>query len=167
MTHYRFEHDFEIDANEYWELFFSEPYNVDLYREMKMKERHVIEHVDDGKVLRRVVKVTPSDDLPAMFKSVVPDTSYTEHDVYHRDRSSMDVVIEPAAGKSKFDMRAVYSVTPLGPGRCRRTFEGDVKVSVMILGGQIEKFMVERLRASYEVATNVTRRWIEKKKASG
>ena len=165
MTHFKFEHDFDIEAKDFWDLFFAEDYNVDLYRELKMKARVVVEHTDEGNTIRRVVRYTPTDDIPQMFKAVVPDTSYTERDLYHRDRSSMDVVIEPAAGKSKFDMKAVYAVKPLGAGRCRRTFEGDVKVSVMILGGQIEKFMVERLKTSYDLAADVTRRWIHKRKA--
>src|SRR5204863_7686090 len=104
--------------------------------------------------------------IPQVFRSVIKDMSYTEHNVFHRDRSSMDVVIEPALMKNKFDFKGVYAVTPLGPGRCRRVFEGDVKIAVMIIGGQIEKFMIERLRASYEIATDVTRKWIAKRKAA-
>ena len=164
-THFKFEHDFDIDAKDFWDLFFAEDYNVDLYREMKMKDRKVLEHKDDGKTIKRVVKLSPADDIPAMFKSVVPDTSYTEHDLFHKERSSMDVMIEPAAGKNKFDMKAVYAVKSIGPGKCRRSFEGDVKVNVMILGGQIEKFMVDKMKTSYDIATDVTKRWIQKRKA--
>jgi hypothetical protein len=166
MAHFKFEHDFDIDAKDYWDLFFADDYNEDLNRELKMRDRKVLEQKDDGKILKRVQKMSPADDIPQMFKSVVPDIGYTEHDTFYRDRSSMDVIIEPAAGKNKFDMRAVYKVQPLGPGKCRRTFEGDVKVNVMILGGQIEKFMVEKLRTSYETAAVVTRRWITKRKGS-
>jgi hypothetical protein len=165
--HFRFEHEFDIDPKTYWEIFFDEEYNKELYKRLRMSERQVLEQKDDGKTIRRSIRLTPADDVPAMFKSVIKDTGYTEHDVYYRDRSSMDVTIEPAMMKNKFDFKATYSVAPVGPGndRCRRVFEGDCKVSVMVIGGQIEKYIVENVRSSYDTATAVTREWIAKRKA--
>jgi hypothetical protein len=97
--------------------------------------------------------------------SVIKDTAYTEHDVYNRERSSMDVRIEPALMKDRFHMTAVYAVTPLGEGRCRREFSGEVKISVPLLGGRIEKMMIEQLNDAYEVAARVTRQWVAKRKS--
>jgi hypothetical protein len=67
--------------------------------------------------------------------------------------------------KDKFNMSGDYIVTPLGD-RCRREFKGEVKVSVPLLGGKIEKFMMEQLRDAYEVAARVTRQWIAKQKGA-
>ncbi len=164
--HYHIEHEFDIDPKGYWDLFFSEEYNVDLFAQLKMKNRTILENRDDGNTLVRVQKLTPTTSLPSIFEKVIPDQTYIERDTFHRDRSSMEVIIEPQVMKNKFDMRAVYSVQPVGEGRCKRVFDGDVKVSIMLLGGQIEKFMVDQLRSSYEVATRVTRDWIAKKKQS-
>ena len=164
--HFRFEHEFDIEPKDYWEMFFSEPYNQDLYKQLKMKTRELVEQKDEGKTLRRVVRLTPDEEIPAVFKSVIKDTSYVERNVFHRDRSVMDVVVEPAMMKNKFDLKATYSVVPSGPGRSRRIFEGDVKISVMIIGGQIEKYMVDKMRSSYDIATEVTRKWVAKRKAS-
>jgi hypothetical protein len=163
--HFRFEHDFEIDAKDYWDLFFSDDYNKELYEKLKMRNRQVLDLKDDGKTLRRQTRLTPEIDIPKAFRAVISDMTYVEHNTFHRERSAMDVLIEPALLKNKFDFRGVYAVAPLGPGRSRRTFEGDVKISVMIIGGQIEKYMVEQLRSSYEIATDVTRRFIAKRKA--
>jgi hypothetical protein len=164
--HFRFEHDFDIDAKDYWDLFFSEDFTKDLYTKIRMKDFRILEMRDDGKTLKRVVKLTPEKDVPAIFKSVIKDVGYTEHNLFHRDRSEMEVEIEPALMKNKFELRGTYAVKPLGPGRCRRSFEGDVKISIMILGGQIEKYTVDEMRASYEIATQVTREWIAKRKAA-
>ena len=164
-THYKFEHDFDIDAKAYWDLFFSEDYNKDLYAELKMKEHKILEQREEGGKLFRSVKITPQKEVPAVFRAVISDMSYTERDVFHRDRSSMDVIIEPALMRDRFDMKGVYSVKSTGEGKCKRTFEGDVKVSVMLLGGKIEKYMIDEMRASYDIATRVTRKWIDKRKA--
>jgi hypothetical protein len=78
----------------------------------------------------------------------------------------MEVIIEPAVMTSKFDMKASFTLSPVGEGRCKRVFEGDVKVSIMIVGGQVEKYMIDEMRRSYDIATDVTRRWIAQRKAS-
>ena len=165
-THFRFEHDFDIDPKEYWELFFADDYNVELYKRLRMKNRVVVEQTDDGKALRRVQKMTPETEIPGFLKSVVSDISYTERDAYFRDRSEMEVIIEPAMMKNKFDFRSVYSVKPLSAGKCRRVFEGDCKVSILIIGGQVEKFMVDEMRKSYDTAAVVTREFIARRKAA-
>jgi hypothetical protein len=162
--HFRIQHDFEIDAASYWEMFFSADYTEELYRSLKMRDWKILDEHDDGKTLRRTVRMTPAQQVPTIFQSVIKDTSYTEHDIFHRERSSMDVTIEPAIMRDKFDMRGIYSVQPLGEGRCRRVWEGDCKVSIMLLGGKIEKYMVDEMHSSYSVATDVTRRWIDKRK---
>ncbi len=163
--HFRYEHEFEIDAGPYWDLFFDDEYVADLFRRLKMKEFRILEKKDDGKTLHRVVRLLPSIEVPQIFRSVISDMSYTEHDLFDRARSAMEVRIEPALLKNKFDFKGVYSVQPLGPGRCRRVFEGDCKVSILLLGGQIEKYMVEQVKVSYNVAARVTAEWIAKRKA--
>ena len=165
-THFRFAHDFDIDAKGYWEIFFDDAYNVELYKRTKIKNRQVISQTDDGKVLRRTQRLTPDQELPGFIKSIISDVTYTEHDVLHRDRSEMEVVIEPAMMKNKFDFRAIYSVKPLAEGRCRRVFEGDSKVSVMLVGGQIEKYMIDEMRKSYDEAAKVTAEFIARRKAA-
>ncbi|HEX2568064.1 MAG TPA: DUF2505 domain-containing protein [Polyangia bacterium] len=164
-THFKIDHDFDIDPEGYWQVFFEEGYMKDLYRELRI-DFQVTEKTDDGKILRRVVKLRAQREIPAMFKSVVGDLSYTEVDTFDRARSSMQVAIEPAMMKDRFDMRGVYSVAPLGPGRSRRTFEGDAKVSVALIGGKIEKYMVDEIRASYDVAARITRDWVTRRKQS-
>ena len=164
--HYRIEHEFEIDAKSYWDMFFDPAYTKELYGEMKMKSFEVLEQKESGGVLTRVLRATPSTNIPEIFKRVVSDASYVERDRFDRGKGSMEVVVEPQMLKNKMDMRSLYSVVPTGEGRCKRIFEGDVKVSIMIIGGQIEKFMVDELRKNYEIATTVTRRVIAKRKAA-
>jgi hypothetical protein len=164
--HFRYEHDFDIDPQGYWDIFLSEEFTVELYKHLKMRDRQLLENKDDGTVLRRVQKLTPDSEMPAFIKALVSDVSYTEHDLYRKDRSEMEVVVEPAMLKNKFDLKGLYAVKPLGPGRCRRSFEGDVKVSIMLVGGQVEKFMCEQMKDSYETAARLVREWIAKRAAT-
>jgi len=164
---FSFVHEFDIDPQAYWELFLSDAFNEDLFRELKVKSRTVVEQTDDSKTFHRVQKVEPSTPIPGFLQSLIKDTAYTEIDTLDRSRGVMRIVIETAMFKDRFDMKGDYIVTPLDGGkRCRREFKGEVRVSVPLLGGKIEKYMMEQMRDSYEIATRVTREWIAKKKAT-
>lgn len=164
--HYKFEHEFDLEPKAFWEMFFSEEYNTGLYAALRITGRTVLETTDDGKIMRRAVRLTPQANVPAVIAKVIPDQTYVERNVLWRDKGTMEVRIEPQVMASKFDMKGMFSVVPAGEGRCKRTFEGDVKVSILILGGQIEKFMVDQMKTSYETAAQFTRDYIKKHKAA-
>jgi hypothetical protein len=163
---FSFVHDFAIDTKGYWEIYWEDAYLQDLYQQLKMRSHKVLEVKDEGAVLRRTQKLEPNFAVPSWASSVIKDTGYTEYDVYYRERSLIEIRIEPTLMKDRFQMHGTYSVTPLGEGRCRREFKGEVRISVPLLGGKIEKLMIEQLKESYDVAARVTEGWIQKKKAA-
>jgi hypothetical protein len=110
----------------------------------------------------------PSTPIPGFLQSVVKSTGYTEIDDMDWGTNVMRIQIETAMFKDRFQMHGDYIVSPLDGGkRTRREFKGEVKVSVPLIGGRIEKFMMEQLRDSYDLAARTTRRWIEKGKTQG
>jgi hypothetical protein len=162
---FSFVHEFDTDVKTYWKIFLSPDFNKDMFAELKMKDYVVKEQTDDGKHYHRVQSLEPTTPIPAFLQSVVKSTGYTEIDDLDWATNIMKVKIETAMFKDKFHMAGDYSVQPLGDGkRVRREFRGEVKVSIMLIGGKIEKYMMEQMRDSYEVAARVTRKWIEKEK---
>ena len=123
--HFRFEHEFDTDPKSYWDLFFSADYTEDLYRQLKMKEHKILDQKDEGNVLRRTVRLQPAQEVPAIFQSVIKDTSYTERDVFHRDRSAMDVVVEPLSEEQARIARSAYQRFGKGNGHPARLNMGD------------------------------------------
>jgi hypothetical protein len=159
---FSFVHEFDIDPAGYWKIFLAPEFNKDMFGELKMKEYKVLKQEDDGKKFHRVQLAEPSTPVPSFLQSIVKSTGYTEIDELDWATNTMDINIETQMFKDRFKMSGKYIVTPLDGGkRCRREFKGEVKVSVPLLGGKIEKFMMEQLRDSYDVAARVTRRWIE------
>ena len=162
---FSFVHEFDIDPQGFWDMFFSQPYEEELYKRLKMRSRTVLEHKDEGNIVRRTQRMEPELAVPSWASSVIKDTGYTEYDVLDKASSKMSVRIEPMLMKERFQMTSTFTVTALGPGRCRREFAGDIKISVPLLGGKIEKLMIEQLREAYDTAAQVTREWLSKKKA--
>ncbi len=167
---FNFGHDFDIHPEGFWQIFWSDDFNRELYRQLNMRSRQVLEQKDEGNTIRRSQKLDPTTPIPSWAASIIKDTSYTEHDVFHKDRSSMDVRIEPSLAKDRFQMSGVFAVTPLGApgsGRCRREFTGEVKISVPLVGGKVEHMMVDQMKEAYETAARVTREFVAKHKALG
>jgi len=162
---FSFVHEFDIDPTGYWKLFLAPDFNKDMFGELKMKEYKVLEEKDDGKTYHRVQQCEPSTPVPGFLQSMIKSTGYTEYDDMEWGTNKMHIRIDTAMFKDRFKMEGDYIVTALDGGkRCRREFKGEVKVSVPLIGGKVEKFMMEQLRDSYDIAARVTRRWIEKAK---
>ena len=162
---FSFVHEFDTDPDSYWKLFLSPEFSNDMFAELKMKKYEVLEQTDDGKHFHRKQSCEPSTPIPGFLQSVVKSTGYTEIDDMDWGTNTMHIKIETAMFKDRFSMHGDYIVTALDGGkRCRREFKGEVKVSVPLIGGKVEKFMMEQLRDSYDIAARVTRRWIEKAK---
>jgi hypothetical protein len=158
-------HEFDCDPKTFWDIFFSEEYNRELYADLKIKERQVLKNEEDDREIRRQIKIVPERDLPGAIKSLIKgDLGYIEHNVYHKGQDSMDVRIEPTLMKDRFKMDGVFRVVPVRPGRIRREFVGQLSVSVPLLGGQIEKLVMGDVTKSYDEAARVTQRWIARKK---
>ncbi len=157
---FSFVHEFDTDVASYWKLFLSDPFNEDLFRELKIRERKVLKFEDNGKTLYRTQKMEPTTPLPGFLQSMIKDMGYTEIDKLDWASNIMRIIIEPASMKDRFKMEGDYVVTPLGDKRCRREFKGEVKVSMPLIGGKVEKFMMEQLRDAYDTAARVTRKWI-------
>lgn len=157
-------HEFDTDVKSYWDLFLSPPFTEALMSALKMKNYKLIKREDDGTTFRRSQSMEPTVALPGMFASLVPNLGYTEHDTLVWSTNTMKIAIEPATMKEKFSTTGDYIVTPIGDKRCRREFKGEVVVKVPLMGGKMEKFTVDQMKESYEVAARTTREWIQKAK---
>lgn len=164
MHKYTVEDDFETTVDRYWEVFFDEDYNKGLFEHLQIT-REVLEMTREGEgqdeVIRRRIRLTPQRDVPAIFKRFVKGAvQYTEHNVFTRRNSTIDVKIVPGFMGDKFTSTGTYVVTPKGEGRVLRTWKGLIKCSVPLIGGRVEKHIAGEVTDGYRKTTDFTRRWL-------
>jgi hypothetical protein len=163
VTHFSITHDFEGDPATFWKLFFHEPYNLELYERIGVKERKVLQHDEDDEKIRFSLRIMPKRDLPSVIKKIVGgDLGYTETSTYWKAKSLIDVRIEPTLLKERTKIHATYTVKPTAPGRFRRTFEGDIDVDLPLVGRKVEATVLDDMKKSYDVAAQVTAEWLKK-----
>jgi hypothetical protein len=162
-THFNFSHDFDTDAPAFWKVFFDEEYNVDLYDHIKVKERKMLVFTETDETIHFEVKIMPMRDLPGIIKKIVGgDLGYIEKTTYYKGKDYMDVNIEPNLLKERTKIAAKYTVKALAPGKIRRSFEGDLSVDLPIVGKKVEATILEDVKRSYDIAAEVTTRWLKK-----
>ena len=160
---YTIEDTFDVSVARYWEAFFDDAYGAALWPALDIKcERIKFERIGEGDALEihREQKLIPNREVPALMQKFVKGGfSYVERNHYKARDSAMRTVTTPGFMADKITTGGLYRVEALGPTRCKRIWEGEVDVSIPLLGGKVEKMLVDEVRESYRKATEFTRRW--------
>ena len=161
MTHFKIVHDFNTDPASYWKVFLHEPYNVELYDRIGVKERTVLDRSEDARTVKWSIRIVPKRDLPTVIKKIVGgDLGYTEISTLHRDENWIDVKVVPSLMKERTTIKAKYTLVPVGDKKVRRTFEGDIHIDLPLVGKKVEAVILEDMQRSYDVAAKVTSEWL-------
>jgi len=161
MTHFAFTHEFETDADRYWNVFFDEAYNRELCARLDIKHRDVLVRYEDDAIIHYEHRVMPRRQLPFVVRQIVRgELGFVEKATFYKAKSYMDVTIEPTLFKDRTDVRATYSVVTIAPGRVQRTYEGDVNIDMPMLGHTIEAALLADARRAFDIAAVVTQEWL-------
>jgi hypothetical protein len=163
---YRIEDIFDVSAQAYWDIFFSDEYNAELWPALDIqREQLKLEKTGEGKdlVILREQRLTPKREVPKVLQTLVKGAiTYVEKNTYRAADSAMKTVTIPSFGADRIDNHGIYRIEPRGEDKCARIWEGHCSCRIALLGGKIEKFLVGEIKESYKRATEFTRRYHEK-----
>jgi hypothetical protein len=161
---YRIEDTFDVSAERYWEIFFSDEYNAGLWPALDIKrELLAFERTGEGPSLRihREQRLLPQREVPGFIKKLVSGAiSYVEKNDFVAADNAMRTVTIPGFAADRITTTGVYRLEPLGDARCKRVWEGVCECRIPLVGGKVEKQLVEEVRESYRRAADFTRKWI-------
>lgn len=163
MTEFHFEHDFRASSPSLiFEAYFDPALSDEQDRRVEVARREVLELDDRADVLRRVCNVVPRRQLPAIVRPFVPgDLSYVETVLWRKADDLIEMRIEPAVLGGRVEISATYRVVAAGPGVCRRSYQGRVTVQLRLVGGRIERGIIEDLGRTLETAAACTQEWLD------
>jgi len=161
---YRIEDTFDTTAPRYWEMFFSEAYNAGLWPALDIAiEPLVFERTGEGPTLRihREQRLTPKRELPSFAKSFIQGAiTYVEKNDFVAAENAMRTVTIPGVAADRLRTVGTYRLEPVGTNRVKRIWEGVCECKVPLIGGKVEKQLVEEVRESYRRAAVFTARWL-------
>jgi hypothetical protein len=161
---YRIEDTFDASAERYWEIFFSDEYSAGLWPALDIvRELLVFERKGEGPSLRihREQRLVPQREVPGFIKKLVGGAiTYVEKNDFVAADNAMRTVTIPGLAADRITTTGIYRLEPLGANRCKRIWEGVCECRIPLVGGKVEKQLVDEVRESYRRATVFTRKWI-------
>ena len=155
---------FDVGAERYWDIFFSDAYNAGLWPAIDVDFKSIkFERTGEGQSLAivREQELTPHRQAPKAIQKMVKGTiSYIEKNDFKAASNAMKTVTIPNFMADRIDNHGVYRLQPISDDKVERIWEGVCKAKVPLLGGQIEKYLVGEIEESYRKATAYTRGYI-------
>ncbi|MEM9453630.1 MAG: DUF2505 domain-containing protein [Myxococcota bacterium] len=163
---YRIEDTFDVSAERYWEMFFSEEYNSALWPALDIGwELLSFERSGEGPQTRihREQRLTPNREVPKLISKFVSGAiTYVEKNDFVAADNAMKSVTIPGFAADRINTVGTYRVEPLGDAKCKRVWDGVCECRIPLIGGKVEKMLVEEVHESYRRTTDFTRDWIAK-----
>lgn len=163
-TPFHFEHRFRAAAPAaVLAAYFDDAHRDEQDRATDIARRDVREDVDGPDVRRRVSRVFPRRQLPAVVRAVVRgDLSFDETIVWVKAADRIDFDIRPLLLDGRARIAACYQLSVVGPGQVLRTYAGTVDVDVKLIGGRIERVIVDDLQRSLATAAALTQAYLDR-----
>ncbi|HUJ56914.1 MAG TPA: DUF2505 family protein [Kofleriaceae bacterium] len=164
MTPYHFEHVFRAPSTAaVFAAYFDAGHQIEQDRSVEIVEREVLELDDRDGVLRRVCRVVPRRQLPAIVKPLVNgQLHYIETVTWRRAHDAMEIDIRPSLLRGRIRISGTYRLERVGPHTIRRLYSGDVSVDIAVLAGRIERGIVAEFARSMPIAADCTQSWLDR-----
>lgn len=165
-TQFHFEHVFHapsIDA--VFAAYFDPAHLILQDKALDIVAREIVEVTDDGDALRRISKVFPRRQLPAIVRPFVDGPlHYLEKATWRRREGEIDIEIWPSLLKKKPrpTVTARYRLSRLPDGSIQRSYQGVVAVDLKLLSSRIERGIVAEFERSMPVAATCTQAFLDR-----
>ena len=164
MRLFKHEHVFRAPSTAaVFTAYFDSRHASEMDRELDIVERVVLESQETSEQYRRVCRVVPRRQLPALVRPLCgSQLSYTETAIWTKREDVIDIVIQPSILSGRATIRATYRLSRIGAGMIRRTYEGAVSVDVALLASRIERGIAEEFERSIPVAAACTQAFLDR-----
>lgn len=165
MIEFCFEHEFRArSVAAVFEAYFDPEQAAEQDALVGIARREVVALEDADGELRRTCHVVPRRQLPAVLRPLVAgELSYRERLRWRRARDELELVIEPSLLGGRVELRSTYQLRNAGPGRVARRYAGHVAVELRLLGGRVERAILDDLARSLPAAAACTQRWLDRR----
>ncbi len=164
MTPFSFEHVFRAaSVAEVFAAYFDPAHTAEQDRRLDITEREILSSGDGPDELRRVSRVVPRRQLPALVRPLVSgQLHYVETLVWHKAKDVIDIEIKPSLLRERTVIRSTYQLASDGIGTIRRRYSGVVSVDIALLSSRIERGIIAEFERSMPAATSCTQEWLDR-----
>lgn len=164
MKSFSFEHVFRAPSVAVvFAAYFDPRHAAEQDHELDIVERVVLELDETRDQLRRVCRVVPRRQLPALVRPLVTgQLHYLETAVWQKRADEIEVEIRPSILAGRAAISATYRLSLVSSGLIRRVYEGSVSVDVALISSRIERGIVAEFERSLPLAAACTQAFLDR-----
>ena len=165
MTPFHFEYLFRArDPDAVFTVYFDPEHQAEQDRRVDVAKREILDDRDEGDTRHRTARVYPRRQLPVVIRPLIKgDLSYDETIVWHKRDHRIQFDIRPRLLDGKAQILATYRLEQRAPGHVHRLYDGQVTVQVRLIGGRVEKTIVDDLEKSLTVTAGCTQEYLDRR----
>ena len=124
--------------------------------------RDQLELIDDAATFRRVCVIVPTRQLPAFVRPFISgELSVHETILWHKTDNFLTIEVQPSLLGGKAHVSSGYRLTFDGNNAVRRDYKGTATVGVPLVGGRIERALIDDMRSSLGLTATVTQETLD------
>ncbi len=154
------EHHFPGDPALYWQAYNDDALDQKMASAGNSTREQLSRDVADG-VVTLVQRFHIDIDLPTAVRKLIGSDrlSYDQQSVIDEANNRIQWKVTPPVQQDRVKAEGVVTITPTAEG-VTRVIDGDVIVKVPLVGGQIEKAIVNAIEQGYSAAAEVQKAWM-------
>ncbi|MEZ4317455.1 MAG: DUF2505 domain-containing protein [Myxococcota bacterium] len=161
-------HFYPCTPERWWEMYWDEGFDALLNQDSTV-DREVLDEREENGLLVRRLRFTPKQELPAAAAKIVGAKKlvYEQINTFDRTKGLLTWKVLPSfMDASKFKAEGTLTAVPTGNG-CESHVQGEITVSVMFIGGQIEKAIVTQTTEAYDRMAIRGKEWLSANPTGG
>ena len=162
-TPFHFEHDFRASSPAHvLAAYFDPALAAEHDRISGIARRDELERRDEPDRLTVISRAHPSRQLPLFVRPFVSGPlTYQERLVWERAADRIELEIRPSVLGKRTLIRITYALAQPGPGVVRRVYEGDVTCELAVVGGRVERMIVDDIGKVLGTVVGCTQEWLD------
>lgn len=157
MTPFSISHDFTSSADELWKVVADPSYHRELYESAQV-DRELLEERTEAGATVLVARCTSRRRLPAFVEKLAGGPlGFTETVVLRHRQRRLEQRVSPSVFAQRTRFQSVMRVDSLPQGGCRRVLEGELEISIPVLGARIERATLRDMKRVQELAVELAR----------
>lgn len=127
----------------------------------ELTDRSVTSDTDDGDTKKMTWRVVSTRPLPAIARPFIGgNLVYAESMTWKRSTNAIELSVIPQILKAKVQIHATYKLVQAGEMQVKRTYAGTVSAPIMMIGGKIERSIVEAFDEAMPKMAKCTQDWL-------
>ncbi|MSP24185.1 MAG: DUF2505 domain-containing protein [Myxococcales bacterium] len=157
-------HELNCSVDNFWRVFFDKDFNTSLFtKELRFPAYSILDQTEKptGEITRRV-SGQPKMNAPAAVQKLLGDSfRYDEEGRLDPVTRIWRFTMKPSTLADKLRTEGTVRCEPLGEGKCRRIAEIEIEVKIFGLGGMMESFTENEMKAGWDASAAFMNRWLK------